>query len=135
MVPSNVLVLVDRSESMELRDAYIDQNRATKLAAALKLTGVDDLRDSTRLKLAERAIAGGLADQLSANGDRFVKVEGFTSQILSDAQPSTQPTTQPDGQDGSAFDKSSTAIGAAIRQAISAYRGQPLAGILLVTDG
>src|SRR5581483_8218788 len=28
MVPSNLLILTDRSESMELRDAYVDQNRA-----------------------------------------------------------------------------------------------------------
>jgi hypothetical protein len=42
------------------------------------------------------------------------------------------PTRQLNPQQG---DSASTAIGAAIRQAIAAYRGQPLAGVLLVTDG
>ena len=33
------------------------------------------------------------------------------------------------------FDRSGSAIGNAIRQALAAYRGQPVAGILLVSDG
>jgi Protein of unknown function (DUF1194) len=130
MVPSNLLVLTDRSESMELRDAYVDASRAGKLAQLLKLPNVSALRDSTRSSLAQRALDNGLTDQLAANGDRTVKVQGFTSQLLAETEATTQPTTQPE-----VIDKTSTAIGAAIRQAITAYRGQPLAGILLVTDG
>src|SRR5436190_5094488 len=128
MVPSNLLVLTDRSESMELRDAYVDKARAAKLTELLKLPDVNALRDSTRLALAQRALDNGLRDQLGAGGDRDVKVQGFTSQLLAEAQPattsSTQPTTQATTQP--IIDKSSTAIGAAIRQAISSYRGQPL---------
>ena len=82
MVPSNLLILTDRSESMELRDAYVDSSHATNLVSALKLPDVNALRDSTRLALAERALKNGLKDQLSANGDRYVKVQGFTSQLL-----------------------------------------------------
>ena len=42
--------------------------------------------------------------------------------------PASQPT-QPSGE------TSGTAIGVAIRQAIAAYQGQPIAGILLISDG
>src|SRR5256885_5130338 len=129
MVPSNLLVLTDRSESMELRDAYVDKTRAANLTTLLKLPDVNALRSSTRLSLAQRALANGLQEQLGANGDRYVKVQGFTSQLLAETEPTTKPTTQ------AAIDKTSTAIGASIRQAITAYRGQPLAGILLITDG
>jgi hypothetical protein len=38
MVPSNVLVLTDRSMSMDLRDAYADQAHANRIAEALKLS-------------------------------------------------------------------------------------------------
>ena len=48
-VPSNLLVLEDRSESMELRDAYVDPARANRLAEVLKLpNGINDLRQLTR---------------------------------------------------------------------------------------
>ena len=36
MVPSNLLILTDRSESMELRDAYVEAARATRLTELLK---------------------------------------------------------------------------------------------------
>src|SRR5688572_11155076 len=32
-------------------------------------------------------------------------------------------------------DRSTSAVGTAIRQALAAHRGQPLAGVLLITDG
>ena len=56
---------------MDLRDAYPDEARATKLAESLKLNGKSgELRESTRLALARRAMANGLVDQLSAGGAR-----------------------------------------------------------------
>ena len=65
--------------------------------------------------MAERALKNGLKDQLSANGDRYVKVQGFTSQLLPEetevaANATTQPTSQPTTQ-AVMIDKSSTAIG------------------------
>ena len=41
MVPSNLLILTDRSESMELRDAYVDSSHAANLVSALKLPDVN----------------------------------------------------------------------------------------------
>src|SRR3954469_5909518 len=137
-VPSNVLVLLDRSESMDLRDAFVEQPRAERTAAALRLDGgADELRRQTRVSLAEKALANGLVDRLAAGGDRNVKVMSFASQLLPDepagtSRPttsSTQPSTQPSA------DRSASAVGTAVRQALAAYRGQPVSGVLLITDG
>src|SRR3954465_3475727 len=44
-VPSNLLVLTDRSSSMDLRDAYTDATAANRLATSLKLKNADALRE------------------------------------------------------------------------------------------
>ena len=63
-------------------------------------------------------------------------MRGFTSQLLEEGTPKTQaPSSQPTTSVASKADRTATAIGASIRQAISEYRGQPLAGILLISDG
>src|SRR3954469_292014 len=50
-VPSNLLVLTDRSSSMDLRDAYTDSGSANRLATSLKLGNADALREKSRLDL------------------------------------------------------------------------------------
>ena len=128
-VPSNLIVLSDVSDSMGLSDAYGDTQRASAAAAALQLKGgAADLRRLSRQELAERALTGGLLDKLAANGDRIIRRHDFAG-TLTTGGATTLPTTQPD------TDRSETAIGAAIRGAIAAYQGQPVAGILLITDG
>src|SRR5207248_108356 len=68
------------------------------------------------------------------NGDRIVNTVAFSGQLLSTTGAATGATTAPSTtQPG--VDRSSTAVGAAVRQALAAYRGQPIAGVLLVTDG
>lgn len=153
-VPSNLVVLRDVSGSMELKDAYPDQNQASRISAALKLGGPTELRDRTRTWLAERALENGLLDALRGNGDRQVDIHEFAAQMSAGTttRPSTPeaappPAASPDASDPPAgqaprpstdangIDRSATAIGTVIRQAIAAYRGQPLAGILLISDG
>ena len=80
------------------------------------------------------ALEDGLIDRLSANGDRLIRRHDFTGRMLN-ANSSTQPTTLPATTNPIATDRTETAIGSSIRQAIAAYQGQPIAGILLVTDG
>src|SRR5262249_41687734 len=71
----------------------------------------------------------GLREKLTANGDRVIHTRGFASQLLPETISTAAPaTTQP-------IDKSATAIGAAVRQAITSFRGQPLAGVLVISDG
>ena len=123
-VPSTLIVLTDASDSMGLHDAFADTARATAIARDLHLGGgADAVRRATRGELAERAVAG-IAGQLAAGGDRVVRRLSFGSRLL-------PATTRP----ASADDRSATAIGVAIRQAVAAYQGRPVAGVLLVTDG
>ena len=61
-VPSNLIILTDNSESMDLRDAYADQSVAAQTAKALKLAGVNDLRQMSRRELGERALGNGLLE-------------------------------------------------------------------------
>ncbi|HEY8750794.1 MAG TPA: hypothetical protein VIM11_22610 [Tepidisphaeraceae bacterium] len=128
MIPSNLVVLKDASDSIQLRDAYADTAQAEQIAAAMELPGkTNELRQQTRAQLADRLLKNGLLEKLSADGDRRVSLHEFTGQILSPttAQTATHPT----------IDRAATAIGAAIRQAIAGQQGQPLAGILLLSDG
>ena len=137
-VPSNLIVLTDRSSSMDLQDAYADPAAAARLAAALKLDGPDALREKPRAELAARLLESGLAEKLASNGERLLRPMGFTSQLLPDVPPaaSSQPASSPQTQPAvTGVDRSTTALGTAIRQAVATHRGQPLAGILILTDG
>src|ERR1700743_1208710 len=132
MMPSRLLVLMDTSESMDLQDAYADAGQGGRIAAALQLKSLEDLRDQKRLALAARALDHNLARKLDANGDRAVTRTDFTGQLLESNKSATDPSTIPGSQP--AVDRSTTGIGTAITQALAAYRGQPLAGILLISD-
>jgi hypothetical protein len=128
MIQSNLLVLKDASDSLELRDAYADGAQADQVAGALGLAWkANELRQQKRSQLGERVLNRGLLEKLAASGDRRVEVREFTGQLINPA--TTQASTRP------VIDRSSTAIGTAIRQAIASQQGQPLAGILLLTDG
>jgi hypothetical protein len=138
-VPSNLIVLTDASDSMHLRDAYADEAGAARVAETLKLPGgIDELRSRPRAWLAERLLRSGTLDALAANGDRVIRPHAFAAQ-LTEAAPTTQPagttTTTTAPTTAPAADTTASAIGTAIRQALAAHRGQPLAGILVVTDG
>ena len=143
MIPSHVLLLVDRSDSMELKDAYADSGQRAQLATALNLKP-DDLRENSRLALAQRVLDGNFSKMLAANGDRILHRHDFTGQLIetsgSATQSATAPTTHPNTAtpattDTLTFDRSTTAISTAVEQALAAYRGQPIAGVVVVTDG
>jgi hypothetical protein len=132
--PSTILVLRDRSDSMGLKDAYANQSFASRIVSALNLKGVKELRDSTRQDLIDRILSGGLVKQLQSGGDRNLVTQDFAGQLVSNSNAAAPSSPAPAAKPA-AIDGSETAIGLAIRQAIAAYRGQPLAGILLITDG
>ena len=129
-IPSRLLVLVDDSESVDFKDAYVDAKQAKRIADALDLKSIDELREQTRLKLAERALDRGLTAKLAAGGDRIVTRHNFSGQLF-DPQPAVPSSRSP----AATIDRSTTGIGTAVKQALAAYRGQPLAGILIATDG
>jgi hypothetical protein len=129
-VPSHLLVLVDTSESMGLTDPYMDERAAQKLSDRLQWKEADAkealkrLRATTRYDLATQTlypVVPSLADGR--------KLSTFHFDTKSEAVESWDAVSKipPQG--------TQTAIGEAIKQALAAHRGQPLAGILIVTDG
>lgn len=128
--PSHLIVLVDTSESMSLSDPYAETLEARKLAAGLKFVGTDGapdvarLREQTRLDLARRAfepLLGELAD------GREVAIYGFDGKAARLDSPEALNDVRAQG--------GTTAIGDALRQSLAAHHGQPLAGVLLISDG
>src|SRR5579863_8748330 len=80
--PSNMIVLLDNSRSMGLRDAWQDQSSGQALADVLQLSdGVRDLRRLTRLEQAQRLLRGGLLTRLEARGDRVVHIHPFAERL------------------------------------------------------
>ncbi len=140
MIPSQLLVLTDRSESMDLKDAYANGSEGKRIADILHLKSLDDVRNQSRLALATEATQRHLLTPLSSNGDRTIIQRTFSAQLLDITNSATQsttqfnPTTDPSNPLPS-VDRTTTGIGTAITQTLAAYRGQPLAGILLITDG
>ena len=122
---SQLIILVDRSESMQLRDPYPADARRQRMAELLSFGDPTELDRRTRLELAERAIGDQLAKQLEANGDRKVTILSFTSRLI-DADG--------EGDAPREVDATATGIGTAIREVLTAYRGQPLSGVLVVID-
>ena len=87
-VPSNLLVLVDSSQSMGLRDAWQDEANATRIAGELDIaTGPEGLRKQTRLDLTSRMLDERFIDSLARNGDRIVHVHRFADRLEEDPLP------------------------------------------------
>ena len=128
-LPSHLLVLVDNSPSMELRDAWKDEVAGAQVATNLGIAnGVVGLREKTRLDLARTVLSAEMLKKLSQDGKRIVHVHTFSDRLREEAPDfATQKSIPSSGQ--------STAIGSALRQAQLAYSGLPLTGVLLITDG
>ncbi|MFN4243438.1 MAG: hypothetical protein ACK4PI_09395 [Tepidisphaerales bacterium] len=173
-VRRQLLVLLDRSQSMALVDQRVEPEDLVRAAIAAGLAdpagGVqqplpadaDTLRLS-RAELAVKALTDGrlrLLERLAPAVD--VRVMTFGRDLREAAADGDEPDARPErasgGSDapasgeGSGLDALSveravaavrslrpaddaTALGNALRDAIERTRGQPLAGILLVTDG
>lgn len=122
-IPSHLLVLVDTSESMGLQDPYREGEAIVRLAGKLEFDSPAAMRAQPRLEIARRALDRVLAPLAR---DREISLYRFAEQPLPLARGELR-SVAPKG--------TATAIGAAISGALAEHRGQPLAGILLVSDG
>jgi hypothetical protein len=129
-IPSHLVVLMDSSESMALTDPYANEGEAKRIAKTLDWGDLDPkaalqkLRETKRYDLAGSAV-GRL--QKSLGEGREISVYYFDSKAEKVGKWDDLASLTPHGPQ--------TAIGDALNQALSAHRGQPLAGILLITDG
>jgi hypothetical protein len=133
-VPSHLAIVLDDSESMRFSDPYTDDSRAVALAADMKLESaggkspVDRLRETSRLGLVQEVLRPGLKD-LSTGRTLYVydldsaakegSANAAKTRKLEDVQPK-RPISP---------------LGDAIRGVLASHRGQPVAGIVIATDG
>lgn len=133
-VKSHLPILVDDSESMKFSDPYTDETRAGEIATALKLRAedgkgpVERLRETPRIDLARSALGPNL--KALARG-REVSVEDLGSASQGGTASSRKPKTLEDLKAG----RPVSPLGDALRGVLNAHRGQPVAGIVLVSDG
>ncbi|HEV3024361.1 MAG TPA: vWA domain-containing protein, partial [Pirellulales bacterium] len=123
LIDSQLLVLVDTSDSMGLNDPYRDDEANRQLASKLGYENTAAMRKAQRLELAKRALAQ-VMDNLSDG--REVSVYTFAHQAIEITGDAIQ-SAEPKGTE--------TAIGDALTGALAEHRGQPVAGMLLVSDG
>lgn len=122
-IPSHLVVLVDTSESMGLNDPYANSDSQQQLASKLGYEDTAAMRKAARLELAKRALGKTLTE---LGKDREISIYGFSHEqhLLGDDELTK---LEPRGTE--------TAIGDALASALAEHRGQPLAGMLLVSEG
>ena len=123
LIPSNLLVLVDTSESMSLNDPYVENDALRQAASNLGYDNLAAMRKQNRLNVAQRALSGVLAELAR---DREVSLYGFAHEEVSLTEDEIKSAEAKGTQ---------TAIGDALASALAEHRGQPLAGVLLLSDG
>ncbi len=121
-----VLMLVDTSQSMSLTDTYptAGRNAEARLASALKLPLDKRPSELERLDLVRRIFDSNpeLADQFEARGE--VRWFEFSSKTRADVE---LKELKPNG--------TSSDLRTALDNALEAYPNQPIAAIIVITDG
>lgn len=126
-IPSHLLVLLDTSPSMSLKDAWKDDEKAMEVSRKLGMSAdTDSMRKMNRIQLAQKLINESFLKDLAADGTRTVHLHGFSDKF----DPESLKLSGEWQTGGSA-----TAIASSLRQALLAYTGMPLSGVLLVSDG
>ena len=152
----SLLLLIDSSASMQIKDLRQDPADVTRAQIAKGLldpkgglnqpaqgTEVPQLSRAEILKSMLTNDRLQLLPKLSQTYDLLPYTFGQTLQALSssgNAAPGAPPAGDAPVKDTTfldtiAFDKPYTAIGDSVRTLLDLKRGQPLAGILLITDG
>lgn len=127
--PSQLLVLVDTSQSMGLSDAWIDPQAAADAARVAGLNDSTDLAKTTRIALARKLLSPEMLAKLEKDGQRNVHIHRFDERLGGTELDLT-------GEDTALkLGGRSTAVGEAIQQLVQAYQGQDLAGVVVLTDG
>jgi len=159
----SLLLLIDSSASMQIKDLRQDPDDLKRAALAQGLldpkggltqampADTSALSQLARADVAKSALTNSrlqLLDQLSKTYDLVPYTFGQTLQAVSNAGSTDTSTpastaTSPGAPaknpasflDAITFDKPYTAIGDAVRSLLDLKRGQPLAGLFLITDG
>lgn len=149
----SLLILVDGSASMQIKDLRQDDADLKRAAIAKGLLdpkkglsqpipgNASSFNQLSRADVLKAMLSNqqlGLMDKLDKNYDLSFysfgqTLQAFSEDKASDSGEKKTPTTSPLAS--VSFDKPYTAIGDAVRSLLDLKRGQPLAGIFLITDG
>ena len=133
-VRSRLALIFDDSESMKFADPYTDNARAASLAAGLKVPAegsrspVDKLRETPRLAL----VQAGLAPTLEALGNGR---DLYTYDLESASRAAPDLAARTRKLESIKANRSVSPLGDALQGVLSSHRGQPVAGLILATDG
>ena len=133
-VPSHLMIVVDDSESMKFSDPYTDSSRAADLATSLKLESaggkspVERLRETPRIDLVKK-VMGPQLEALARGRELFIY------NLESAAQPGSGVSARKRKLDEIQANRAYSPLGDALHGVLAAHRGQPVAGVILATDG
>jgi hypothetical protein len=134
VTPSRLAVILDDSESMRFSDPYTDAARAAAIAGKLGVeardgkSAVDRLRESPRLTLVQKVLGANLED---LSRGREVLIHDLDSAAKPGGAGSARSRKLDDVQPKRAV----SPLGDALRGVLSSLRGQPVAGLVIATDG
>ena len=133
-IKSHLAIILDDSESMKFSDPYTDQSRAAEIASKMKLesaggrSSVERLRETPRLGLVKHA--------LGANLDALAKGrEIFLYDLESAARPGSGESARKRTLEDIQPNRPISPVGDAIHGVLAGHRGQPVAGLVIATDG
>ncbi|WP_435010747.1 vWA domain-containing protein [Tundrisphaera lichenicola] len=133
-VRSRLAMVFDDSESMKFSDPYTDESKAAGLVASLKIPSeggkpaVDRLRETPRLDLVKSALTPNL-EALGQGRDLYT----YDLESASRAAPDLSAKSRK--LESLKANRSVSPVGDAIAGVLSTHRGQPVAGLILATDG
>ena len=131
-VRSALLVLFDNSRSMQIVD---DRTDGTDRANARLLTGTDQPARSALVRSLAENTSLDLFPKLARVADLKFESFGGSRRTLAEPAGETAGRVAAEAIAGLKFDEGSTALGDAIFETLTSWRGTPIAGVLLVTDG
>ncbi|HLX59715.1 MAG TPA: VWA domain-containing protein [Planctomycetota bacterium] len=139
-----VLVMMDVSESMAIADPRNTKDEQDDAALALGKKKFEDINQPTppamakdvaavpRIDIAKGILENKELDLLNKFGaENKVRLFAFGENLL----PSNQEGASAEFLKKSSASSKATALGSAIDDAVSQYGGQPIAGVVLLTDG
>jgi hypothetical protein len=133
-VRSRLAMVFDDSESMRFADPYTDDSKASSLATSLKIpseggrSSVDRLRETPRLGLVQKALGPNL-EALGNGRDLYT----YDLESASRAAPDLSARTRK--LESIKPNRPVSPLGDALQGVLATHRGQPVAGLILATDG
>jgi hypothetical protein len=133
-VKSHLAIVLDDSESMKFSDPYTDQSRAAEIASKMKLeslggrSSVVRLRETPRLDLVKHALKGNL--EALAKGREI-----FLYDLESAARPGAGESARKRTLEDIQPNRPISPVGDALHGVLAGHRGQPVAGLVIATDG